>query len=204
MYLIGLTGGIAAGKSTVSRRLAERGAYHLDADAIARIVVEPGSRTLDKIAYLFGPDVIAEDGSLNRAALGAIVFQNQQALSELNAIIHPEVQKFTRERIAEITRSDPHAVIVYDVPLLVEARVDHPWNLVVTVEAPSQVRIDRLMQLRGFSRAQAEARVAQQATEAERRAVAQVVIDSSGTEEQTIAQADELWERVTSEASQRD
>ncbi len=196
MYLIGLTGGIAAGKSTVARRLAELGAYHIDADQVARQAVAPGSDGLAAIAQAFGVAVLSEDGSLDRTALGALVFADGDALASLNRIVHPEVQRLTREAIARIKRDDPDAVIVYDVPLLVEAKVDHPWDLVVTVEAPVETRLERLSSIRGLSSEEAAARIAKQASEDERRAIADVVIDSSGTQEWTIAQADELWRRA--------
>src|SRR3982751_6310072 len=121
MFLIGLTGGIASGKSTVARRLAELGAVHVDADALAREVVEPGAPALARIAEAFGPSVIAADGSLDRPALGAIVFSDPDARETLNGITHPAVWKRARELFAAADAADPESVVVYDVPLLAEA-----------------------------------------------------------------------------------
>ncbi|RLP69711.1 dephospho-CoA kinase [Mycetocola reblochoni] len=195
--LIGLTGGIAAGKSTVARRLATLGAVVIDADVVAREVVEPGTDALSRIREHFGPAVLAADGSLDRAALGAIVFSDDDARAELNAIVHPAVRRRTAELITAATGSDPDAVVVYDVPLLVEAAVPHEFDLVVVVEASAEARVRRLVENRGLSREQAQARVAAQASDAERRAVADVVLNTEGTEAQTLAQTDQLWrERI--------
>ncbi|MFC4225224.1 dephospho-CoA kinase [Lysinibacter cavernae] len=196
MYLIGLTGGIAAGKSTVSRRLAEHGAHHIDADQLAREAVASGSKGLTSVAQAFGQEVITPDGNLDRAALGAIVFHDPAKLEVLNGIVHPEVQRLTRERFASITEGEPDAVIVYDVPLLVEAKVNHPWDLIVTVEAPVETRVRRLIELRGMTEDEARGRISKQATSEQRQEVADVVIDSSGSVDETIAQTDALWQRV--------
>ncbi|HEU4808745.1 MAG TPA: dephospho-CoA kinase [Homoserinimonas sp.] len=200
MYLIGLTGGIASGKSVVAKRLAEHGAIHIDADALARQVVEPGSRGLAAIAEEFGPGVIAADGSLDRAALGSLVFGDTERLARLNAIVHPLVRERTSTLITEAEQADPDAIVVYDVPLLIEAAVDrqHPFDLIVVVDAEAEARIDRLVTLRGLSRDEAVHRLNSQATDTERLAIADVVIDSNDTLEQTIAQADALFERARS------
>lgn len=198
MYLIGLTGGIAAGKSTIARQLAEHGAVVIDADQIAREVVEPGTPALGQIARVFGVDVLRTDGTLDRAALGGRVFGDPDALERLNAIVHPAVGERTAELIAEASASDPDAVVVYDVPLLVEAAVKNPFDLVVVAHAPAETRIERLVSLRGMSESDARARVTAQASDAERLQAADVVIDTAGTEEYTLAQADELWQDVRS------
>jgi dephospho-CoA kinase len=140
MYLIGLTGGIASGKSVVAKRLAERGAVVVDADVLAREVVEPGTPALAAIADHFGPGVIADDGSLDRPALGAVIFSDPAERLALNAITHPAVWKRARELFAAAERDDPDAVVVYDVPLLVEAAGDRPirFDLVVVVNASAQ------------------------------------------------------------------
>lgn len=200
MYLIGLTGGIASGKSVVGRRLAERGAVHIDADALARQAVVVGSPALSAIRHAFGEDVIAADGSLDRAALGTIVFANPQKLAMLNAITHPAVQELTRRCIAEATAADPEAVIVYDVPLLIESGRVQGYDLVVVVIASEQTRIERMTRLRAMSEADAARRIAHQTTDADRRAIADVVIDANGSLEETFAQADALWERVSRSA----
>lgn len=202
MFLIGLTGGIASGKSTIARRLAEHGAVHLDADQIARDAVAAGTPALAQIAETFGPGVIAPDGSLDRPALGAIVFADAEALARLNAIVHPAVLKLTADTLEQLRAELPErGVVVYDVPLLVEAKVKHPWDLVVVAHAPAEVRRERIITLRGQSPEEADRRIAAQATDAERLAVADVVIDTAGALADTIAQTDALWERVTAPAA---
>lgn len=196
MEVIGLTGGIAAGKSTVARRLAEHGAIIIDADALARAAVEPGSPGLASIRARFGDTVIAADGSLDREALGQLVFTDEAARTDLNAIVHPEVARLYREQLADIERTQPDAVVVYDVPLLVEARSTDEFALVVVVHAPSDVRLERLVALRGVDRASAQRRIDAQATDDERLAVADVVIDTSGTRESTEQQTDALWRQL--------
>jgi dephospho-CoA kinase len=205
VYLIGLTGGIASGKTVVAGRLAEHGAIHIDADKLARQVVEPGTPALAEIAREFGPGVIAPDGSLNRAALGALVFGEPDRLSRLNEITHPAVRKLTSKLIAEAGDADPDAIVVYDVPLLIEASVDkvHPFDLIVVVHADTETRLERLVTLRGFDRDEAVHRLNSQATDTDRLAIADVVIDSNGTLEETLAQADALYERARSAALAR-
>jgi len=203
VYLIGLTGGIASGKSVVARRLAEHGAVHIDADVLARQVVEPGSPGLAAIADEFGPEVIGSDGSLDRAALGTIVFGNSERLSALNAITHPLVKQRAAQLMADARANDPNAIVVYDVPLLVEASVDqqHAFDLVVVVHAKAETRIERLVTLRGMDRDEAVHRLNSQATDADRLAIADVVIDSDGTLEHTLEQADALYERAARAAT---
>lgn len=193
---IALTGGIAAGKSTVGARLAELGAAVVDADGLAREAVAPGSEGLARIAESFGPAVIAEDGSLDRAALGAIVFADPERRRELEDITHPVVRRLAAERMSAAESADPGAVVVYDVPLLVESGPDHGFELVVVAHAPAAVRIERMVALRGMDRAEAERRVGAQASDAARLAIADVVIDTDGTLDATLEQVDRLWERV--------
>ena len=196
MKLVALSGGIASGKSTIARRLAEHGAVHVDADQLAREAVAAGSPGLAAIASRFGSAVIAADGTLDRAALGSVVFDDAEALEALNAIVHPEVRRIGQQRIAAAKAADPDAVVVYDVPLLVEANVSMPWDLVVIAEAPAEIRKRRMIELRGMSAEDAERRIANQASDAERRAVADVIIDTGGSEAYTIEQVDALWERL--------
>lgn len=203
MPLIALTGGIASGKSTIARRLAELGAVVVDADAIVRDVQQPGSPVLDAIAASFGDDVIGAGGVLDRAALGARVFGDGEALARLNAIVHPAVRAESARRFDAAFAADPGAVVVYDVPLLVEARVDDPWDLIVVADAPADVRAQRLVDLRGLSAAEAAARIASQAGDEQRRAIADVLVDTSGSLEETLAQVDALWARMPPQSPPR-
>jgi dephospho-CoA kinase len=190
---IGLTGGIGSGKSTVSSLLAARGAVVVDADVIAREVVEPGTPGLAAVAEAFGTGVLADDGSLDRPALAAVVFADPDARSRLDAIVHPLV----RARSVELmTGLAPDAVVVNDVPLLVETGQAGSYDLVLVVEADAEKRVARLVQ-RGLTASDARARMAAQATDDERRAVADVVLDNSGTPAELEAQVDRFWaERV--------
>ena len=200
MYLIGLTGGIASGKTAVSRRLAEHGAIHLDADKLARDVVEPGTPALAAIVERFGAGVLTQDGTLDRPALGAIIFSDDQARLDLNAITHPAVGRLGKRLIAEATEANPRAIIVYDVPLLLEASRQEDYyrfDYIVVVEAAAQTRVQRLVTLRGMPEDEALRRISSQSTDAERRAIADLVIDSNGTLDDTLRQADELWENVS-------
>jgi len=196
MYLIGLTGGIASGKSTVATRLAELGAVHIDADALAREVVAPGTPGLAAIAEEFGAGILNADGSLDRAALGGIIFADAERRTRLNELTHPLVWQRTRELIAEADARDPHAVVVYDVPLLVEAVKARrmTFDLIVVVHADTATRIERMMTLRGLSRAEATQRLNSQAGDAERLAIADTVIDNTGAVDATLAQVDRLWQ----------
>lgn len=196
MPLIALTGGIASGKSTIARRLAERGAIVVDADAIVREVQQPGTPVLHAIADSFGDAVIAADGSLDRPALGAIIFSDGAARRQLNAIVHPAVKEESARQFASAFTADPHAVVVYDVPLLVEARADDPWELVVVAHAPASTRAERLVAFRGMTPGDARARISAQADDDARLAIADVVIDTTGTIDDTVAQADALWDRL--------
>ncbi|SFF76246.1 dephospho-CoA kinase [Curtobacterium sp. YR515] len=198
MRIIGLTGGIAAGKSTVSGRWAEHGAVVVDADRLARDAVAPGSPGLAQVAERFGPGVIAPDGSLDRPALGAIVFADAAARKDLERITHPEVWRLAQAAFDAAEAADPGAVVVYDVPLLAEARGSRPlrFDAVVVVDAPAAQRIERLVEHRGMPRDEAERRVAAQASDADRLALADHVVDATGTLADTIRSADKVWERI--------
>ncbi len=202
MYLIGLTGGIASGKSVVASRLAEHGAVCIDADVLSREVVEPGTAGLAAIRDAFGPTVIAPDGTLDRAALGAQIFPDPTKRAALNAIVHPAVWARAKELIARADAADPHAVVVYDVPLLVESAGSRPmtFDLIVVVHAEMAERIRRMVELRGMTREEATHRLNSQASDAERLAIADVVIDSDGSIEETLRQADELWAMAAASA----
>ncbi|MGI0520303.1 dephospho-CoA kinase, long form [Microbacterium maritypicum] len=197
MPLIALTGGIASGKSTIARRLAEHGAVIVDADQIVRDVQSPGSPVLARISEAFGAAVIAPDGSLDRAALGAKVFGHAGLLARLNAIVHPAVREESQRRFDAALADDAKAVVVYDVPLLVEARVDDPWDLIVVAHAPAALRRQRLVDLRGMDESAAQDRIDAQVSDDRRLAIADVVIDTSDTLERTLEQTDALWERIS-------
>lgn len=193
MFVCGLTGGIAAGKSVVARRLAEHGAAVVDADRLAREVVEPGTPGLAAVVERFGEGVLRDDGSLDRAALGAVVFADPAARHDLEAITHPAVRDLSQRRMREAVAEDPARVVVYDVPLLVESRGAGEFDTVVVVHAPAEERVRRLVELRGSTEEDARRRVASQADDAARLAVADHVVDSSGDLEETLRQVDELW-----------
>lgn len=198
MPLIALTGGIASGKSTIARRLQEHGAIVVDADALVRELQQPGTPVLAAIVEAFGEGTLLPDGSLDRAALGARIFADPEARARLNAIVHPAVQQESARRFREALAEDPGRVVVYDVPLLVEARPDDPWDLVVVAHAPAAMRAERLVAHRGMDAAAAAERVAAQASDAERLAIADVVVDTAGSLASTIEQADALWSRLSS------
>lgn len=197
MTLIALTGGIAAGKSTVARRLAERGALVIDADQLAREAVAAGSPGLAAVAEAFGPEVLTPSGELDRPALGALVFADERARERLNSIVHPEVRRLSHERFESAAAEHPGALIVYDVPLLAESRGAGEFDRVVVVHAPAEERIRRMIAERGLTRDQAEGRVLAQATDEERLAIADDVIDASGTLEDTLRSADAVYDRLT-------
>lgn len=199
MLRIGLTGGIASGKSVALRRFGELGAVVVDHDLLAREAVAPGSVGLDAVVAEFGPGVLAADGTLDRPALARLVFADDDARERLNAIVHPEVRRLSAERDAEAGAADDGAVVVHDVPLLVEVGQAESFHLVVVVDAPPELRLRRLVEGRGLSEEDARARIAAQADDVVRRAAADVVLDGTGTEAQLRAQVDALWERVVAE-----
>lgn len=196
MPLIALTGGIASGKSTVAGRMAEHGAVVVDADAVVRDLQQPGAPALAAIAEAFGGGVLHADGTLDRAALASVVFGHPDRIARLNAIMHPAVRMESARRFEAARREAPDAVIVYDVPLLVEARPEDAWDLVVVADAPAAVRVERLVRLRGMTPEQAHARMAAQADDAARLRIADVVIDTGGTVQHTLDQTDALWDRL--------
>ncbi|MCI2958538.1 dephospho-CoA kinase [Agromyces atrinae] len=204
MYVIALTGGIASGKSTVARRLVEHGAVLIDSDVLARRVVEPGTPGLAAIREAFGPEVLRPDRTLDREALGARIFHDDEARRTLNAIVHPAVKELGARLRAEAVEANPAAIVVHDIPLLVEAgRADEPFDLIIVTEAPKKTRIARLVDERGLDVAHADARVEAQASDEERRAIADVVIDTSGSIAKTMSQVDAVWARVRQEIAAR-
>jgi dephospho-CoA kinase len=192
MRLIGLTGGIGTGKSTVARMLAARGAAVVDADRLAREVVEPGMPALAEIAAEFGPGVLQGDGSLDRTALGALVFADEARRERLNAITHPRVGALMQERVAAALHSDAPLVVV-DIPLLFEGARQGMFEGVLLVWAPPAMQLARLVERDGWSEDEARARLATQMPVDDKRALATWVIDNSGTVAQTEVQVDAWW-----------
>lgn len=189
---VGLTGGVGSGKSTVAALLAEHGAVIIDADAIAREVVEPGTPGFDAVVARFGADVVGSDGRLDRPRLASIVFADEAALADLNGIVHPLIG----QRTAELMAAAPDgAVVVYDVPLLVENDLAAGFDVVVVVEAGLETRLERL-EARGLPEADARARIAAQATDEQRRAVADEVVVNDGTREDLAAAVGAVWARL--------
>ncbi|MDQ2875350.1 MAG: dephospho-CoA kinase [Actinomycetota bacterium] len=187
---VGLTGGIGSGKSEVSRRLGAQGAVVVDADQIAREVVEPGTAGLTDIVREFGPEVLLPDGSLNRPRLGEIVFSDVELRGKLNGIVHPLV----RARSQELEdAAGPGAIVVQDVPLLTENNLAGLFDLVVVVDVPPRIQLDRLARHRDMERDQAKARMTAQASRADRLAIAGIVIDNSGSLAELDRQVGELW-----------
>ena len=187
---IGLTGGIGSGKSTAAARFAELGALVIDADALAREVVEPGTDGLAAVVAEFGEQVLDADGRLDRPALAKLVFGDEAARGRLNAIVHPRVRTGAAGLIAA---APPGTVVVQDVPLLVETEQAGAYDLVVVVEAPEERRVQRLAADRGMSAEDVRARMASQATDEQRRAVADVVLVNDGTPDDLRAKVDALW-----------
>ncbi|MFJ7082426.1 dephospho-CoA kinase [Streptomyces griseus] len=198
MLKVGLTGGIGAGKSEVSRLLVEYGAVLIDSDQIAREVVEPGTPGLAAVVEEFGPGVLTADGVLDRPALGALVFADDERRAALNAIVHPLVGA----RAAELERAAPEdAVVVHDVPLLTENALAPFYDLVVVVDASAETQLHRLVTLRGMTESDARARMAAQATREERRAVADLIVDNDGPREALDAQVREVWDELVRRAA---
>jgi dephospho-CoA kinase len=187
---VGLTGGIGAGKSTVAGRLRELGAVVVDADVLARRAVEPGSEGLAEVVAAFGPAVLTEDGALDRPALGRVVFADEAARGRLNAILHPRVAALTAR---EVAAAPAGAVVVHDVPLLVENGLGPNYQLVIVVDAPAQERVRRLVGERGMEPDDARARLAAQAGDDERRAAADVLLDNGGPQGDVLVAVEELW-----------
>ena len=194
MFLVGLTGGIASGKSTVAAMLSKYDNEIIDADEIAREVVLPGTVGLSKVVAEFGPQILEEDGSLSRAELAKLVFEDPEKRLALEGILHPLIRARTLERISQ-SKSD---ILIYIVPLLVEAKVDYPFDLVVTIEAGSENQIQRLVENRGMSTEGAIARIAAQATDAERVARADVRIDGALSLTDLETTVSKLWNQIQS------
>ena len=193
MLRVGLTGGIGAGKSEVSRRLAAQGAVIVDADMIAREVVAADTAGFAQVVEAFGRDVIGADGELDRARLGDIVFADEQKLASLNAIVHPRVGA----RMRELERAaGSSSIVVHDVPLIAENGLADAYDLVVVVDVSPRIQLDRLVRHRGMSRAQAQVRMAAQARREQRLSIADIVVDNSGSLAELDRQVGELWSEL--------
>ena len=200
MITIGLTGGIASGKSTVSAMLKDLGAYILDADKVGHQAYEPGTKVWDEVVASFGRDVVAEDGTIDRKKLGPIVFADPEALKRLNAIVHPRMRETIRGILDDLRRKGGVPVAVVEAAVLIEAGwvplVDEVW----VTEAPERVAMERLMNRNGLSAEQAEARIQSQLSNDERRRYAQRVIDTDCTLAEVGAQVSQLWAELTARA----
>jgi dephospho-CoA kinase len=191
---VGLTGGVASGKSTVSALLAELGAVVIDADLLAREVVAPGTAGLAAVVEAFGPEALEPGGSLDRPALGALVFADPERRRVLEAIIHPRV----RARAAEMeAAAAPGAVVVHDIPLLAETGQAASFDAVVVVDVPAEVQVQRMMTIRGMSEQDARARIAAQASREDRVAIATYVVDNAGTLDDLRARVEEVYRSLT-------
>jgi dephospho-CoA kinase len=197
---VGLTGGIGSGKSEVSRRLAALGAIVIDADKVAREVVEPGTPGFAAVAAEFGKNVVRPDGSLDREGIGRVVFNDPDALKRLNAIVHPLVGERIAAIMADVERDHPDGVVVYDVPLLVENNLQGGYDVVLVVAAERQTQLRRLVEDRGMTQDDAEARIAAQAPLEAKLAVADVVIDNNGSLEDLDRQVGQVWADLLSRA----
>ncbi len=194
MLQVGLTGGIGSGKSTVSAQLAELGADIVDYDVLAREAVEPGTKALRRIADRFGGDVISADGSLDRPALGSVVFADEAARRDLEAITHPAIRDLAAARVAA---ASPDAVLVHDHPLLIEMGMAQRCDVVVVVDVPEDVQVARLVADRGMSEQDARSRLAAQSNRDDRLAAADVVLDNTGTLEELRGAVDALWSELS-------
>ena len=198
---VGLTGGIGSGKSEVSRRLADHGAVLIDADVAARQVVEPSSPGLIRIAAAFGDGVLRPDGSLNRERLGEIVFADPRRRAELNAIVHPLVRAWMQEAEHAAVQTDGDAIVVHDVPLLAESRGKAGFDPVIVVDVPPELQLERLVRLRGMPAERARARMAAQASREQRLAVADIVIDNSGSLDDLDRRVAAVWADLERQAA---
>ena len=200
MLRVGLTGGIGSGKSSVAARLAKLGAVVLDGDTAARAIVEPGTAGLARIAETFGPGALRADGSLDRAKLAGIVFSDEVAREKLNDITHPLIHGHMRAaEDAAVSAGGPDTIVVHDVPLLAEGQRSGDFELVIVVDVPPEVQVSRLAG-RGLPEDQARARMAAQATREERLAIADIVIDNSGTPQDLDRRVAEVWADLVARA----
>ncbi len=198
MLKVGLTGGIATGKSTVARMLQEKGAFLIDFDELTRQAEEPGQPAWVKIVDYFGPAILNEDGTIDRKKLGAIVFGDSEKLTVLNEIVHPDLFSRWHILVAEIAKSEPAAIIISDIPLLIEKGLQDDFDVVVLVYAPRAQQVARLRERNGSSPEEAEQRLASQMPIEEKRALADIVLDNSACLDKTGQLVDDLWKELQS------
>jgi dephospho-CoA kinase len=198
VYLVGLTGGIAAGKTSVAKRWVELGGHEIDADVLARQALEVGSAGLAKVVEAFGSELLLSDGTLNRQMLAEIVFNSPEKRKVLEAIVHPIVRRLAAEALAEL---EDGTIAIYTVPLLVEASVELPFDFVVTVEAPNEKQIERMVKNRRMSPQEAAARIASQASAAERANRADVILNSNQSLGRLLDDAESLWQDIERRAA---
>lgn len=196
MYRIGLTGGIGAGKSVAANRFQELGAVVIDHDVLARQAVAPESPGLAQVVAEFGPEMLLPDGSLNRSALGAVVFGDADARRRLNAIVHPAIFDLSAAAESAAQNNNDKSIIVHDIPLLVETGQEADFDLLLVVDAPAELRVRRLMQARGLSEGDARARISAQISDEERLAPADKILDGAGTVANLRHQVDVLWAEI--------
>lgn len=203
MFLVGLTGGIGSGKSTVAAGLSARGAAVVDADAVSREVMEPGGAAYGPVVERFGPGILGPDGRIDRPAVAALVFNDKDALAALNGITHPIIGRVMAERMEAAAATA--RVVVLDIPLLNIATKDRfTFSAIVVVDTPEETAVDRLVGQRAFSEADARARIAAQISREERKALADVVIDNSGSRPDLEAEIDRAWAWIAERAAARD
>ena len=200
MYLVGLTGGIAAGKTSVAKRWVELGGLEIDADVLARKAVDAGSQALAKVLEMFGPEVLQADGNLDRQKLAEIVFNSPEKRRKLEELVHPIVRDLAAKAVAEAPEG---SIVIYTVPLLVEASADLPFDLVVTVEAPVDKQVERMVKTRGMTAQQARARIAAQASAAERANRADVILNSNQSLGRLLDDAELLWNEIERRAASK-
>jgi dephospho-CoA kinase len=199
MLIVGLTGGIGSGKSTVAAGLAVRGAAVVDADMISRQILEPGGAAYQPVVDRFGPGVVKDDGQINRPALAAAVFSDPQALADLNGLTHPEIGRQMVQRTREL--AEDHEVVVLDIPLLdIASRARFEFDVIVVVDVPEDVAVARLVAQRGFTEDDARARIAAQISRQERKDLADLVLDNSGGRDDLEAEIDRAWDSLRDRA----
>lgn len=196
MLIVAITGGLGSGKSTVRRLLEEMGAEGIDADELARRVVEPGTRGAHRVRDAFGDRYFDNEGRLMRRKMAQLVFSDPEARAMLERILHPLIREEESRRLKEISRGDPRAIAAVEIPLLTEGGVEDTYDLVINVTADLDTRVNRLVEANRYTRKEAEARIRSQATDHDRAGVADFTVDNSGTEEETRNQLEGIWKEL--------